>query len=759
MSYSHSPGQSAGRARWATAGRVLLICILTVAAYWPALQAGFIWDDDDYVTGNFTLRSVEGLRHIWFNVGATYQYYPLVHTTFWIEYQLWQLNPFGFHLVNVLLHALAAVLLWRVLLRLQLPGAWLAAVVWALHPVMVESVAWITERKNVLSAVFYFAAALVYLRVTRHGSSVTNRTSRATRHAPRSSILQPLSSPWYWLSFALFLCALFSKTVACSLPAALLLVAWWKNGRLGWGDVLPTIPFFAAGLALGLFTAWVEKHHVGALGADWNLSFFDRCLIAGRAVWFYAAKLLWPANLTFIYPRWEINTAVWWQWLFPLAALGVVGTFFLLRNKTGRGPLVAALFFGGTLFPALGFINVYPMRYSFVADHFQYLASVGLIVLVVSGMVRWSSRFSVFPDKLKLGLQLLLLLLLGTLSWQQTRVYRDLETLWRDTIAKNPSCWMALNNLGEVLRQQGKSDEADECYRAALRHKPDYPEALNNIGYGFFGRAQYEEAADYYRRAIQVEPRFAPAWSNLGAVQISQGDTTAAIQSLRHALELDPNNLDAMSNLSVALTTRGQFDEALRLAQTVIQSQPHRADAHINLGNVLLAVGRVDDAIRAFSLATQLDPQNLKAHTDAAGALASRGRSADAITHYTHALRLSPTNATLHYNLGVLFAATGRTPDAIQQFRQALQINPAYAEAANNLGVALTLEGNINQALKLFETAIRSKPDYAEAHNNLAYAFLQLGRRDDAIRHLREALRINPDYEQARKQLRDLGIN
>ena len=727
----------------------VLLVIMTATAYLPVLRAGFIWDDDDYVTENVTLRSADGLRRIWCDVGATYQYYPLVHTTFWIEYHLWKLKPFGFHLVNILLHALGSVLLWRVLVRLKLPGAWLASAIFALHPVMVESVAWVTERKNVLSGVFYFAAALSYLRFL-------NPTQRVTT----SSMADASQSRWRWYAFSLllFVCALLSKTVACSLPAALLLVLWWKYGRLGMRDVLPTLPFFTVGVVLGLFTAWVEKHHVGAVGVDWALTCWQRCLIAGRALWFYAAKLVWPTNLTFIYSRWEISATVWWQWLFPSMALVVVAVLFLARSKFGRGPLVAVLFFGGTLLPALGFINVYPMRYSFVADHFQYLASVGLIILAAAGLARLSFRYGVLQDKLKMGVRILLLASLGILTWRQTHIYHDLEVLWRDTISKNPACWLAYNNLGEVFRARGELDKADQCYRDALSYKPDHAEALNNLGYGLFERGRFEEASDYYLRAIEAEPRFAPAWSNLGAVLVSQGQMEAAIEHLRHALLLDGNSADAMNNLAIALTAKNQYTEAIALCQTVIQFHPDRSDTRINLANVFMSMGRVDDAISSFREALRLDPCNVKAHTDIAAALAANGRTAEGAAHYARAVQLTPTNATLHYNLGVLLAASGRTPEAVQQFREAVKINPEYPEANNNLGVSLSLAGEFSEAARLFAAAIKSKPDYAEAHNNLAFALIKLGRSSDAIEHLREALRINPNYQQAKDQLRALEV-
>jgi len=275
---------------WILAG---LLVFMTLLAYQQVWHCGFIWDDDSYIIDNVTLRSWHGLWRIWTEITATPQYYPLVHTSFWVEYHLWGLNPLGFHVVNVCLHAVAVILLWRLLLELELPGAWLAAAIFAVHPLGVESVAWITERKNVLSAVFYFSAALAYFRF-----SVGRDPGRRTKGAR-----------WFWYigSLTLFVFALLSKTVTCSLPAALLLVAWWKTGRLKWREVFPLVPFFVIGLAMGIVTAWIERHQLHAQGGEWALTFGQRILIAGRVFWFYAGKLFWPDKLTFIYPRWAVS--------------------------------------------------------------------------------------------------------------------------------------------------------------------------------------------------------------------------------------------------------------------------------------------------------------------------------------------------------------------------------------------------------------------------------------------------------------------
>lgn len=287
------------KAFWLAAAIVALVVI----GYIPALRCGFIWDDDLYVTGNATLRDGAGLNRIWLEVGATPQYYPLVFTTFWLERRVWGIAPASYHLTNVLLHAATAVLLFAALRRLRVPGAWLAAVLFAIHPVQVESVAWITERKNVLSGLFYLAAFLAYMRFC----GVEQQSDSGRR-------------PWkfYALSLLFFVAALLSKTVTCTLPAAIVLILWWKQKWFRWRNIWPLIPMALLGFAAGLFTAIMERQHVGAQGPDWDFSLLERALIAGRAVWFYVLSILAPVNLMFIYPRWQIDAGEWWQYLFPL---------------------------------------------------------------------------------------------------------------------------------------------------------------------------------------------------------------------------------------------------------------------------------------------------------------------------------------------------------------------------------------------------------------------------------------------------------
>ncbi len=747
----------------------LLIVLLTLAAYSLVWHCGFIWDDDDYVTQNLTLRDLSGLKRIWFDVIATPQYYPLVHTTFWTEYHLWGLNPLGYHLVNVFLHALSAILLWRVLKQLQLPGAWLAASIFAVHPVNVESVVWVTERKNVLCGVFYFAAALAYLRFERMSQTSIRPATRAERRrgetaAREESVAWRAKWFWYGAAFLFFVGAMLSKTVACSLPAALLLVCWWKKGKISWREIFRLLPFFAVGIALGLVTAWVEKHHVGATGPEFALTFLQRCLIASRALCFYAAKLVWPAKLTFIYPRWEVSVAVWWQWLFPAAVAAAISALWFLRHRIGRGPLIAVLFFAGTLFPALGFVNVYPMRYSFVADHFQYLAGVGLIVLAAAGLSRLPQKvvFTAVP------------VLLGVLTWQQTHSYFTYETLMRDTIDKNPACWMAHNNLGQILKAQGRWPEAREHYRAALKINSHDAAVLNNAGFIAFDAGRLDEAITYYRQAIMAEPNYPVCLRNLGSALLLKGEMDEAVKCYRMALSLSPKDPISLNSLASALSVKGEMDEAIELYRTALEVDPtdagalaalgndlgltgdneqavlylrkalklapHEPTAHYNLGVALGKAKLLDEAIEELRLSLKDNPDFLLGHKQLGLTLRTKGKPAEATKEYLAALRLKPDDAQVHYGLGIVLMDQNQNREAKTNFLAALQSQSEYPEAHHRLGVILASEGDKMNALLHWREAVRLKPDYAKALNDLAWTLAT--DKNPAIRNGAEAVRF-----------------
>jgi len=503
-----------------------LLAVITAAAYCPAARCGFIWDDETYVLNNQTLRSAEGLYKIWFDYRATPQYYPMVHTSYWFEYHLWGLNPLGYHVTNIVLHIIAAVLLWRIGVFLKIPAAWTAAAVFALHPVGVESVAWITERKNVLSAVFYFASALIFLR---------RSVALDSRHKQKRHLS-------YALSLLLFVLALLSKTVTATLPVVLLLVLWYKKRRLKIKDVLVLVPFFAFGLAFGLLTITLEKSHVGAVGAEWQYSFIERLLIAGRAVCFYVSKLLWPAGLTFFYPKWQINPARLWQYLYPVLVVAVFVLLWIAKRRIGAGFFIGYTGFVLTLFPALGFFNVYPMRYSFVADHFQYHASVYIIVPVVCAAQFLITKILKMPKLFGVLIVFIVLAILGALTFRRCLIYKDLETLWSDTIRKNPDAWIAHNNLGTLLMGQGRFDQALEHFNKALELYPDYVEGCNNLAWILAVHPDPDvrdgpRAVAFALRAIMLNKKAdANLLDTLAAAYASAGQFGMAVQTAGAAL-------------------------------------------------------------------------------------------------------------------------------------------------------------------------------------------------------------------------------
>lgn len=732
--------------------RAVLIVLLTLLVYVPAITGGYVWDDDFYVTANSTLRSAEGLKRIWFEPGAVPQYYPLVHTGYWLEYQLWGLDPYGYHLINVLLHALGAVLLWLILRRLSVPGAWFAAMIFALHPINVESVAWITERKNVLSGCFYFASMLAWLRWAGLGDSAVPRSSASGRRGPPPAPGMPL----YALSLTLFLCALLSKSTTFSLPAALLLLVWWKRGRVGGRDLAPLLPFCAAGIASGLFTLWMEVTHVGASGVEWSLTVVQRLLLAGRALWFYAGKIFLPLEQCFIYPHWEIDPLAWWPYLFPAAALATLTLCWVWRRRLGRGPLTALLFFAGTLSPALGFFNVYPMRYSWVADHFQYLAGIGLIALACGWAATRLAGSGATVRRLAAVAGLILLVLLGTLSWRQGHAYADRETLWRDTLTKNPDAWIAHNNLAGLLTESGRFPEAIEHFTEALRLRPEDPDVHANLGLALAGTGNLDAAATEYLLALEAEPQNADLHARLAELEDERGNLEQTAAHYRDALRIEPGNAQRHTKLGVALAGLGQTEKAVAEYRRALLLDPTLADTHNNLGAALADMGRTAEAQAQYLEALRLDPDSADARVNLGNVRVGQGRLDDALALYRDALAINPQLADAHNNLGFATALQGRIEDAVKHYQRALRLRPDFVSALNNLGNALAALGHLEPAAAAFTRAVELQPDSADIRYNLAMALARMGLTEDAAEQLRDALRINPGDGQARAMLRRL---
>jgi tetratricopeptide (TPR) repeat protein len=618
------------------------LVVAVVIAYLPAIRAGYIWDDPRYVTENPTLRSLAGLFHTWFTPGATVQFYPMVFTTFWLEYHLWGLHPLGYHLVNVLLHAASTVLLLIALRRLRIPGAFLAATLWALHPVQVESVAWITERKNVLSGLFYLAAMLSWIRYARPEQSELPRRGR--------------SGP-YAAALVFFILALLSKTVTASLPAAVLLILYWKRGRIASRDVIPLLPFFAAALAMGNVTSWMERTVVGARGPEWDLSFVHRLLVAGQALWFYLGKLLWPARLIFNYPRWAIDAGSGAAWLLLGSALLVPAVLFSLRHRVGRGPLVAFLFFGGTLFPALGFVNVYPMRYSFVADHFQYLACIGPLALLAAVGAQWRRAESGARSGTRTSaprtaagvyaISAVLAVLLGALTWRQAVPYRSLTALWQDTLQKNPSSFLAHQNLAGVLIEDNRPDEAIIHLEEAVRLKPDFYEARCALGSVLVRKQRLVEAREQLVAARNLRPDKEWAYIYLGDALVQERHLEEARQQYEQALAVRPTSALARKNLATVFSQLGLHDSAIPLYRDILREEQSNTTMRRNL----------------------------------ALALSARGDADEAVAQYREVLRIAPRDIPARFNLAELLTKHGETGSAVQEYREVLRLDPRFAPA------------------------------------------------------------------------------
>jgi len=702
---------------------VIAIVVTTLVAYRPALDGGFIWDDDDYVTNNDLLRTGTGLVQLW-EPGHTHQYYPAVFTTFWVENHLWGLNPRGYHVVNVLLHIANALLLWRILSLLGIPGAWMIGAVFALHPMHVESVAWITERKNVLSGLFYLLAMLAYLRFD------PMRDEETEAHPP------PRAWRPYAASLLFFVLALLSKSVTCSLPLALILVMILRRQRLRPKRLLPLVPMFVIGFAAAMQTTFLERESVGARGAQFDFSFVERSLIACRSLVHYPLKLLVPHPLVFIYPRWTIDAGDWRSW-WPVAVVLAVAIASLVAFLRGRrGPAVAVAFFVVTIFPALGFVDYWPMVYSFVADHFSYLASIGLIALVVAPLAH---RFGSVR-----GVQVIagaVLLVFSGLVWGEGHKYANEEALWRKTIADNPGAWMAYNNLGVVfLRDHGRLGDAAELVR-----RGDTRGAAQVLE-----TSSTQELLDFARRLPALPPdraaQAADAMERRRAPMIDE-----AIREFKASLDVNPDNYQANGNLAVAMHRLGRYEEALTYWQALMAHGTATPDDRYGMGLTLEKLGRTDEAIADYEGILRQAPEHLAAHLRLGQLLAQEGRHDEAEAHFEFLVARYPGSVSLQLYLGERAETRDDWAKAIDHYQTALR----YARASSDI-VELTRRlatiramcpdrrfRDASVAIRLVEPLLQTSEqrDPAVLHIHAA-ALADMGRFDEAVREAGEALTL-----------------
>ena len=642
----------------------LVLGLLIAVCYFPVLSAGFVWDDVVF-TEDPLIHQMSGLSNIWFapaDIKQEGHYWPLVYTSFWLEHKLWGLAPLGYHLVNVLLHVVNCVLVWRLLQRLAVPGAWVIAAVFAVHPLHVESVAWVIERKDLLSALFYLTAVLTWIRFVE-------------------------TPGWrrYGLALALFTAGLLSKSVVVTLPAALLIWHWWQQGRITATDLLRLVPFFLVGLGITMADlAFYASREPLTLGYSW----IERVLIAAHALWFYVGKLLWPTELAVIYPLWDIRVGEPLAWAYVVAALAVAALLWFGRHRMGRGALAGALFFTVTLSPVLGFVDYGYMQFSFVADRFQYLAGLGVLTILIGGGVHGAHKL---PDGWKrgvTGLFVAVLALLGTLTWQQASMYRDEITFFSHVVSLNPAGRSAHHNLGKALIKAGRPEEGLAASRIAVRQRPDFADAYVNLGLALLKLDRSKEAEEHFVRALALDPRHADARHNVANVQRAREQYMEAVESYRAVIEIDSRHALAYAGLGDALFHLHRYGEAIQALTRALSLQPDLPEAgalHGTMGLAAQKLGQSKVAAGYFKRALEIHPRDAIALDQLAKLRFGQQRYEEALGLYQKLVEVNPDHAQHHANLGVTLYHLDRPDDALRSFERALALNPDLAMANTGL--------------------------------------------------------------------------
>lgn len=685
---------------WIYVGIIIIWCML---AYIPALRAGFIYDDAPHILHSPTLtHSWESLVYVWIRPAWTPQYYPLTHTLWWMQYQLWGFSPLGYHLVNILGHIGVSVLLWKVLVNLQIDVriAFLTAAVFALHPVHVESVAYVSELKNIVSALWYFMSGLYYLKF-HYQLNDEDSTLRVKRW---------MAILYYSLSLLMYVAALLSKTVTASLPVAMALVLWWKDGRIRRCHMIALFPFVVLGMALGLTTAWLERHQIGtaAFPDEFGFTVAERFLIAGRATCFYAQKLLWPGDLTINYIRWTVDTLIWQHWLYLLAVVGVIGSLWVARRWIGRGPLVSCLYFVITLAPALGFVDVYPFRFSFVADHYQYLASIGVIIIISSACVWVYDHGTTAVRRMAPAMVVIWLVCLSAATWRHCGVFRDNKTLWMHAVERNPASWVGHLNLAGIFTEEG----------------------------------DFQVARDYAERAIRIRPELAECHSQYVIILAMQGEEDAAIEYINHMEEANIVS-DALRVMRVmVLLEARQFDKALEYSKQAVRDAQDKDRIQWIEGAALLALGRVQEAEAQLRHSVRSAPLRAEGHQYLAKVLLALGRSDEAIESLRTAARILPHNVQLQSQLSDMFWSRGKYRDAIEHLAYAVEAAPENAVLRITFGERLISAGAKWRGVRQLRRAIGLAPNNAEAWHRLAVALAGVNRRTDAIAASQRAMEL-----------------
>jgi len=700
----------------------LLIAGATIIAYVPALKAQYVWDDTA-LTANPLMHITGGLWYLWAHPSANTteeHFWPIVYSTFWIENRIWGLAPLGYHLINILFHAVNSILLWRLLRHLANPGAWLAGALFALHPLHVESVAWVIERKDLLSTFFYLLAFRTYIRFVEDNA----RTK-------------------YFLVLLLYAASLLSKSVAVTLPFALLLWLYWKN-RITPRQIALIVPLVGVGICLTL----LDLHfvHLRVIPPS-GLSVFQRGLLASREVAFYILKLLWPINLVTNYPRWTIRISLF-DFLFPMALCTILAATCFCK-RWGYSVRSAFLFFLVTLLPMMGFIDFGFMRLSFVADRFQYLAGAGLIALAAAALHHLSNALIGSRLVPKYATMVTLLMPLGLLTWRQAALYKNDETLFTYNIAKNPAAAMPYDNLAVALSKRGAMGQVRANLEKAVTLDPTFPNAVLNMGSYLNLEDSREEAAVYFGKVVELSDASAleraVAWSGLGSIAERNRDIDSASQYYTRSLDSDPYHGDALAHLGYILLAQGELSRANDLFCRLVDANPDSPDGWNGLGSIQLQMGHWDQAEKDLKRSLDLAPRYVDALNNFGILDRNRGRVDDAVMMFNKVLTIDPNNIRALNNLGAMLARQGKDAEAEVCLSRVLELAPNLGESLYNLGVMKARQRNFDQAIQLFDRATTIDPMNVQAITQRASARLELNEVAAAVEDLTQALSLDPN--------------
>lgn len=736
----------------------LLLTIITIAIYQPVRHHDFIsLDDPVYVSEN--PRVSGGLTSeniLWaFQTTEGGSWHPLTWLSLMLDGQFFGLKAGGYHIINVLLHVVSTLLLFAVL-RLMTGTLWRSAVVAALfawHPLHVESVAWVSERKDVLSTVFWLLTLWAYAKYSR--------LARNTGHGETVQSPRPTQQRWlyYGLALGCFLLGLMSKPMLVTLPFVMLLLDHWPlqrmtNIRVGnvWPLLREKLPFFTISAGASGLTLWAQRKSEAIASLDWAPM---SARIANSLVSYsrYLGKTFWPVDLAIYYPhRWD-----WSAFVILSAAVLFVGlSCAAFRWKRSQPYFLTGWFwFAGTLVPVIGLVQVGSQS---MADRYTYVPLIGVFIMLAWGIAALAGSASTIQKRAIVAVALLAAGTCAALTANQVRHWQDSEKLFRHALAVTRNNDLAHNILAAGLIERGQADEAIEHCRVALQLRPDAPDTLKNLGLAYASQGRYNEAISQYERALQIRPGDERTCNSLGLALASQGKLAAATEQFRLALQARPDALDVLNNLGLALALQGQTEAALKHYEHALKLKPDQEKVLNNIGLALAGSQRLDEALDYYRRALRVKPDYVDALVNSGVALTAKGQFDLAIESYRAALRLKPDNLEALNNLGMLLTRRGETDEAITHLRRAREMLPNHPQVLSNLGAALANKGLLAEAIACFEAALQSKPDYFDAHARLGQTLAKAGRKQDAVRHLSEALRLQPDNAEVMEQLRALGV-